>query len=151
MCSLHTLLKNFCHLLFFFHIKYRYYLSHVLLYIIHFLRGENVSLLFYLPHNSQLSTLHCYCSIAKSCLTLCDPVDCNTPSFYVLHYFLEFAQTHINWASDAIQPPHLLLPPSPHCPQSFPASGSFPMSRLFASGGQSVGASASVLPMNIQG
>ena len=37
------------------------------------------------------------------------------------------------------------------CPQSFPASGSFPMSWLFASGGQSIGASASVLPMNIQG
>ena len=37
------------------------------------------------------------------------------------------------------------------CFQSFPASGSFPMSQLFASGGQSIGASASVLPMNIQG
>ena len=37
------------------------------------------------------------------------------------------------------------------CPQSFPASRSFPMSQLFASGGQSVGASVSVLPMNIQG
>ena len=37
------------------------------------------------------------------------------------------------------------------CLQSFPASGSFPMSGLFASGGQSIGASASVLPMNIQG
>ena len=43
--------------------------------------------------------------------------------------------------------------PFSSCPQSFPASGSFPMSWLFASGGQSVGASAlvSVLPMNIQG
>ena len=41
--------------------------------------------------------------------------------------------------------------PFSSCPQSFPASGSFPMSRLFTSGGQSIGASASVLPMNIQG
>ena len=43
--------------------------------------------------------------------------------------------------------------PFSSCPQSFPASGSFPMSQLFASGGQSIGASASapVLPMNIQG
>ena len=43
--------------------------------------------------------------------------------------------------------------PFSSCPQSFPASGSFPMSRLFASGGQSIGASslATVLPMNIQG
>ena len=41
--------------------------------------------------------------------------------------------------------------PFSSCPQSFPASGSFPVSRLFASGGQSIGASASasVLPMNI--
>ena len=37
------------------------------------------------------------------------------------------------------------------CPQSFPASGSFPLSRLFSSGDQSIGASASVLPVNIQG
>ena len=36
------------------------------------------------------------------------------------------------------------------CPQSFPASGSFPVSQFFASGGQSIGASSSVLPMNIQ-
>ena len=41
--------------------------------------------------------------------------------------------------------------PFSSCPQSFPASGSFPMSQLFLSGGQSIGASASVLPMNIQG
>ena len=42
--------------------------------------------------------------------------------------------------------------PFSSCPQSFPASGSFPMSQLFASGGQSIGVSAStsVLPMNIQ-
>ena len=41
--------------------------------------------------------------------------------------------------------------PFSSCLQSFSASGSFPVSRLFASGGQSIGASASVLPMNIQG
>ena len=41
--------------------------------------------------------------------------------------------------------------PFSSCPQSFPASGSFPVSQLFISGGQSIGASASVLPMNIQG
>ena len=41
--------------------------------------------------------------------------------------------------------------PFSSCPQSFPSSGSFPMSRFFASGDQSIGASASVLPMNIQG
>ena len=41
--------------------------------------------------------------------------------------------------------------PFSSCPQFFPASGSFPMSQLFASGGQTIGASVSVLPMNIQG
>ena len=48
---------------------------------------------------------------------------------------------------------HILCHPFSSCLQSFPASGSFPMSQLFVSGGQSVGASASasVLPMNIQG
>ena len=64
----------------------------------------------------------------------------------------ELAQTHVHWVSDAIQPSHPLLAlPVSACLQSFPASGSFPMSPLFASGGQSIGASASVLPMNIQG
>ena len=43
------------------------------------------------------------------------------------------------------------ITPFPSCPQSFPASGSFPKNGLFASGGQNVGAAASVLPMNIQG
>ena len=52
--------------------------------------------------------------------------------------------------SDAIQPP--LLTPFSSCLQSFPASGSFPMSQFFASGSQSIGvsASASVFSMNIQ-
>ena len=43
------------------------------------------------------------CSVAKSYLTLCDPMDCNTPGFPVLHYLLEFAQTHVYCVSDAIQ------------------------------------------------
>ena len=66
----------------------------------------------------------------------------------VLHYLPEFAQIPVHWVSDAIQPPHPLLPPSPQC---FLASGSFPMSRLFTSDGQSIRASASVLIMNMQG
>ena len=52
-------------------------------------------------------------SHAKSCLTLCDPINCSTPGFPVLHYLLEFPQTHVLWVSDAIQPFHSLLPPSP--------------------------------------
>ena len=55
----------------------------------------------------------CCCSVAKSCPTLCDPMDCSTPSFPVLHYLLEFAQTHVHWVSDAILSSHFLLPASP--------------------------------------
>ena len=64
--------------------------------------------------------------------TLCDP----TPGFPVLRYLPEFAQIHVHWVGDAIQPSHPLLP-SFCCFQSFPAWGSFPMCRLFASGGRS--------------
>ena len=66
---------------------------------------------------------------------------------------LELAQTQVHWVGDAIQPSHLLVIPFSSCLQSFPASGYFPMSQLFASGSQSIGASASapVLPVNIQG
>ena len=88
---------------------------------------------------------------SKLCLTLCNPMDCSTPGFSVLHYLPELAQTHVHWVSDVIPPSYPLSPP--YCSQSFPVSGSFPMNWLFTSGGQSIGASASasVLPMNIQG
>ena len=75
---------------------------------------------------------------------------CSTSGFPVLHSkLLEFAQTHVHWVSDAIQPLSPVIPFFSF-PQTFQASGSFLMSRLFTTGGQSVGASASVLPMNIQ-
>ena len=93
--------------------------------------------------------LLCCCSVTKSYPTLCDPMDCSTPDFPVLHYPLEFVLTP--WFSDTFEPSRPVAPFS-SCPQSFPASGSFPVSQLFTSGGQSIGAStsASVLPMNIQ-
>ena len=53
------------------------------------------------------------CSVTKSCPNLCDPMDCSTPGFPVLHCLLEFAHTHVHWVSDATQPSHPLLPPSP--------------------------------------
>ena len=62
----------------------------------------------------------------------------------------EFAQTHVHWVDDAIQPSHPLSPPSSpalHLSQH----ESFPMSHFFTSGDQSIGASASALPMNTQG
>ena len=58
-------------------------------------------------------TMNCCCSVAQSCPTLCDPVDCSTPGSSVLHYLLGFAQTHVHWVGDAIQSSHPLSPPSP--------------------------------------
>ena len=49
----------------------------------------------------------------QSCLTLCEPMDCSTPDFPVLHYLLEFAQTHVYWTNAAIQPSYPLSPTSP--------------------------------------
>ena len=86
-------------------------------------------------------------SVAQSCLTLCNPMVCSSPGFPVHHQLSEPTQTHVHCLSDAIQPSH----PLSSWLQSFPASGSFPLSQFFSSGGQSirVSASASVLPMNI--
>ena len=53
------------------------------------------------------------CSVAHSCPTLCDPIDCSTRGFPVLHHLPELAQTHVHSVSDAIQPSHPLLSPSP--------------------------------------
>ena len=64
---------------------------------------------------------------------------------------LEFAQTHVQWVSDWHPTFSSSVVHFSSCLQSFPASGSFPMSQFFTSGGQSIGASASVIPMNIQG
>ena len=77
-------------------------------------------------------------------------MDCSMPGLPVHHQLLELAQTHVHPVRDSIQPSHPLS--SPSYLQSFPASGSFPMSPFFSSSGQSIGvsASASVLPMNIQ-
>ena len=88
-----------------------------------------------------------------NCPTLCDPMDCSMPCFRVFHHLLEFAQTHVHWVHDGIQLFHPRLSPSPPAFNLLPASGSFPVSRIFASGGQSIGASASasIFPMNIQG
>ena len=82
---------------------------------------------------------------------LCDHMDCSTPGLPVHHQLPEFTQTRVHRVGDAIQPSHPVVPFS-SCPQSLPASGSFPMSQLFTWGGQSIGVSAttSVLPVNIQ-
>ena len=79
-------------------------------------------------------------------------MDCGTPGFPALRYLPEFAQIHVLWVSDALLAISFSAVPFSFCLQSFPTSGSFPMSQLFASGGQIIGASASasILPMTIQ-
>ena len=77
----------------------------------------------------QLSTFQ-FSSVTQSCPTLCDPMNCSTPGLPVHHQLPEFTQTHIHHFGDAIQPSHPVVPFS-SCPQSLPASESFPMSQLF--------------------
>jgi len=61
-----------------------------------------------------LALVNCCCgSVAKLCLTLCGPMDCSMPGFPVLHHLPEFAQIHVPCVSDAIQPSHPLMSPSP--------------------------------------
>ena len=54
-----------------------------------------------------------FSSVAQLCLTLCDPMNCSTPGLPVHHRLPESTQTHVHWVSDAIQPSHPLLSPSP--------------------------------------
>ena len=93
-----------------------------------------------------------FSSVSQSCPTLCDPMDCSTPGLRVHHkapgvYSNSCASRW--WCHPTIL--SSVVPFSSHL-QSFPASGSFQMSQLFASGGQSFGVSAStsVLSVNFQ-
>jgi len=93
-----------------------------------------------------------FSSVTQSCLTLCDPMDCSMPGFPVHHQLPEITQTHVHWVGDNHPTISSSVVPFSSYLQSFPASGSFQMSQLFTSGGQSIGVSAStsVLPINIQ-
>ena len=90
------------------------------------------------------------CPVAKPCLTLCDPKDCSPPGYPPLSPGARSnSRPSSHWCHPTISSS---VVPFSSCPQSIPASGSFPMSQLFASGGQGTGASASasVLPVNVQ-
>ena len=104
--------------------------------------------------NTSTNTERILCqfsSVAQSCSTLCDPMNCSTPGLPVHHQLLEFTQTHVHWVGDAFQPSHPLLSCSPPAPNPSQHQ-SFPLSQLFTWGGQTTGVSAlaSVLPMNTQ-
>ena len=98
--------------------------------------------------NIKIYELYC-CSVAKSCLTLCDPMDCSTPGFPVLHRVCSNSCPLSQWCHPTISSSVI---PLSSCPLSFPASGYFLLCWLFASSGQSTGASASAwaLPVSIQ-
>ena len=86
-----------------------------------------------------------YSSVSQSCPTLWDPMDYSMPGLPVHHQLLELTETHVHWVGDAIQPSHPLSSPS-----AFNLSGSLQLSQFFTSGGQSIGTSTSLLPVNIQ-
>ena len=98
------------------------------------------------------SAVLCFSSV-QSCPKLCNPMDCSTPGFPV-HRQLPpevYSNSHpLSWWCHPTISSSVI--PFSFCLQSFPPSGSFQMSQLFASGGQSIGvsASASVLPMSVQ-
>ena len=65
------------------------------------------------PKNKPMHLSVQFSSVTESCLTLCDPIDYSTPGLPVHHQLPEPTQTHVHSFSDAIQPSHPLLPPSP--------------------------------------
>ena len=81
------------------------------------------------------------CLVAKSCLTLGNPIDCSTPGFPVHHHLPEFAQTHVHGVGDATQEFYPLFPPSSPAFNLSLYQGLFQMIQFFTSGGQSIGAS----------
>ena len=93
--------------------------------------------------NSWFILYFCCRSVAKSHPTLLSPMDCSMPSFCVPYHLPEFAQVHVHGIGDTIQTSNPLLPLL-LLPSIFCSIGVFPMSGLFESGGQSLGASVSV-------
>ena len=85
-----------------------------------------------------------FSSVAQLCQALCNLMDCSMPGFPVHHQLLEPTQTHVYLIGRCHPTISSSIVPFSSCLQSFPASGSFPMSQFFASGGQSIGVSASV-------
>ena len=104
--------------------------------------SESQYFLFQSWGTTDLKPSFSFSSVAQSCPTVCDPTDCSKPGLPVHHQLLEFTQTHVHRVDDAVQPSHPLLSP---CPPALNLSQhqSFQMSQLFASGGQSIGVSAS--------
>ena len=91
-----------------------------------------------------------FSSVAQACPTLCDPMNFSMPGFPVLHHLPEFAQTHVHWVSDAIQPYHPLLPSSLFAFNISQHQSLFQWVNSSPQVAKVFGASASVLPKNVQ-
>ena len=83
---------TFIFVFFFLFISISAYAAHLLLHAVYFI------------HCSSKHIYHSWCSVPQSCQSLCNPMDCSKPGFSVFHHLLEFAQTHVHWVSDTIQP-----------------------------------------------
>ena len=110
----------------------------------HTLHSICLQILYHFLHNIQFS------SVTHSDPILGNPMHCSTPGLFVHCQLPEFTPAHVHWVGDAIQPSHPVSPTSP------PALNLSQHQHLFqwvssASGGQNIGASASILPMNSQG
>ena len=92
--------------------------------------------------HDEIGFLFC-CSISPSCPTLCDPMGCSTPGSSILHYLLSLLKL---MSIESVMPSNHLASVVPFSSRlkSFPASGSFPMSRLFTSGVQGIGSALNV-------
>ena len=103
--------------------------------------GRTTTKILWTIEYSCLIAFKCqFSSVAQLCPTLCDPMNRSTPGLPVHHQLPESIQTQSQWCHPAISSS---VVPFSSCPQSFATSGSFQMSQLFTSGGQSIGASAS--------
>ena len=92
-----------------------------------------------------------FSSVAQSCPTVCDPMDCSTPGLPVHHELPEFTQNHVHWVGDAIQPSHPLSSPL-LLPSIFPSIRVFSNESALRIRWQRTGVSdsTSVLPVNTQ-
>ena len=91
-------------------------------YLLYFLSDNSTSYImkaigaYILTYHTTFQNSLQFSSVAQSCPTLCDPMNCSTPGLPVHHQLLEFTQTHVHRVSDAIQPSHPLSSPSPPAP-----------------------------------
>ena len=115
---LHLLIQNFSHKILSWFFVWEALLRLTLDFIRCYLLSKTLPESFHKAEVFSLQPMHAYltafcCSVAQSHPPACDPMNSSTPGFPVLHCLSEFAQTHVCWVGEAIQPSHPLSPPSP--------------------------------------